>query len=209
MTEVFGSERNGLAFPVSDIDIRFVPIPREHDPFQERPPPTQEDRDECLRHLRRLFKKFHQEQKEFLNITLRHARYPLIAMYHRPSGLDIQIVLANDSAHQRNIIQLYMDDIPFLRKVYFLIRTMLDIRGLTDVFRGGFGSYSLFMMVVASIKLAPEPPRDAASALRHVLKFYADFDTYKKAISIDPPYIFDKAAEPIVSPDIRAKIDVN
>jgi len=105
-------------------------------------------------------------------------------------------------------MQEYMEKIPYLRELYWVVKTMFDTRGLSDVFRGGFGSYSLFMMVVASIKHAPKPPRDSARALLHFLDFWGNFDTTKHGVSIEPAHLFDKAKHPVLTDTQRARLQV-
>jgi non-canonical poly(A) RNA polymerase PAPD5/7 len=123
-------------------------------------------------------------------VRLRHARYPLISLMHKKSGLDIQIVASNDSSNSRQIIKQYMDEHPNLYAVFALIKSMLDIRGLTDVYRGGLGSYSLFMMIMAVLKMGPYTGTQtlAGSQLMTVLEFYTKLDTYKRGLTLHPPY---------------------
>ena len=101
----------------------------------------------------------------------------------------------------------YAEDYPYLYELYFVLKAALEIRGLTDVFRGGLGSYPLLMMLVASIKLNPHPRNDAAGALINFLEFYGSFDNTSKGISIDPPELFDKAEITVMSAKTKSKIE--
>ncbi|CAN9161581.1 unnamed protein product [Alternaria alternata] len=203
--EVFGSERTGIGMPLSDLDFRLVPKSESLDPAQARLPPSQTQRNKNIKMLQELRYAGFRNNKEYLLPVVRHARYPLISAQDARSGLDIQIVLANDTSISRVIMQGYMDEIPYLRELYCVVKTIFDTRGLSDVFRGGFGSYPLFMMVVASLKHTPSPPGDSARALLNFLHFWGKFDTAKRGISIEPAYFYDKAEHPVLTDVQRAK----
>ncbi|EUC49565.1 hypothetical protein COCMIDRAFT_84282 [Bipolaris oryzae ATCC 44560] len=205
--QVFGSERNGVAFATSDIDFRLMQPSWVADPEIDRLPPPKKEQSRRLSVLLALFhRNFKNHQSYFLS-TLRHARYPLITAQDRNSGIDVQIVLSNDTSMSTAMMKQYMDEIPYLRKLYYVVKTIFAIRGLSDVFRGGFGSYSIFMMLVASIKHAPHERQDAAGALLNFLSFYRDFDTTKNGISIDPVELFDKTQHPVVTKPVKEKLD--
>jgi non-canonical poly(A) RNA polymerase PAPD5/7 len=206
--EVFGSERTGTGMPLSDIDFRLVPQSESLDPAQARLPPSAAQRKENIKILQKLYNKNFRKGKTYILPVVRHARYPLISAQDRSSGLDIQIVLANDTSISRVIMQDYMAEIPYLRELYWIVKTIFDTRGLSDVFRGGFGSYSLFMMVVASIKHAPKRPKDSAHALFNFLDFWGNFDTSKQGISIEPAFFYDKALHPVLTDTQKAKLEV-
>ncbi|KAJ4992234.1 hypothetical protein SVAN01_02253 [Stagonosporopsis vannaccii] len=191
--EVFGSERTGIAFAGSDVDLRFIPKDVMSNAVQSKMPPNPVERNRRKRHLTRLHMHFLYRQREhYILPVLRWARYPLIAMQDRSSGLDIQVVLSNDTSTSRDYMQRYIQEYPYLPEVYSVIKAALDIRGLTDVFRGGVGSYSLFMMIVATLKLKPHPKNDAAGALQQCLRFWGNLNTASHGVSVEPPELFDK-----------------
>ncbi|KAE8839758.1 hypothetical protein PTNB73_04169 [Pyrenophora teres f. teres] len=204
--EVFGSQITGLALPTSDIDFRLRSQRQVEDPKLAIWPPPEDERRKCVATLRDLFFKVFKKKRCYILIALRHARYPLIAAQDQRSGLDVQIVLANDTWLSREIMAKYMQEIPYLQKLYSVVKTILNVRGLSDVFRGGFGSYSLFMMVVASIKHMPHPRNDAAGALMNFLQFWAELDTKTKGVSIKPVEFFDKIAYPVRTDTANAQI---
>ncbi|KAF2457514.1 hypothetical protein BDY21DRAFT_344053 [Lineolata rhizophorae] len=192
--ELFGSERTGLSLPVSDIDFRLMPNFGlfEGGSLPERAPRMRFRKQNTIT-LESLFPHFHRHP-DFILVVMRHARYPLISLQHRLSGIDVQVVCANDTKISRGYMQRYMEMYPALRTVYLILKVTLDIRGLEDVFRGGLGSYSLFMMVAASFKMHPEIPADDAGAhLVAFLNFWADFDPYKFGVALEPqPELFEK-----------------
>lgn len=138
---------------------------------------------------------------------MRWARYPLISLQDRASGLDIQIVLSNDTALSRQFMQRYMEEYSYLAQLYSVIKATLDVRGLSDVFRGGIGSYSLFMMIVASLKHHPHPRNDAAGALVYFLRFWGSFKADVHGLSIEPPEFLAKT-NPIMSGQALGHIEV-
>jgi non-canonical poly(A) RNA polymerase PAPD5/7 len=211
--EVFGSSRNGLGLASSDIDLRLYQDWDQSDangvenwmPAQPAilPPRGKVRRGNmrCLSRLQDLF----QKHPDYILCNIRHARYPLLHMQHVPSGIDIQIVCANDTSKQRARIAKYLEEEPHLFDIYTVLRTLLDVRGLTDVFRGGLGSYNILVMIVAALKdlqrngYRPStldkqewyhPKNDdekLAMDLAQVLGFYGRFlDTYKVGVIADP-----------------------
>ncbi|KAF2687926.1 hypothetical protein K458DRAFT_332404 [Lentithecium fluviatile CBS 122367] len=190
--EVFGSERTGIALATSDIDLRLM---RHEDLVDGRGkmPPDGEERRLLLKDLQTLHRKKFYGNRAYLMPVMRHARYPLISLQDRASGIDVQIVLSNDTSLSRELMQQYMQEFPFLRQLYSVVKTIFDARGLSDVFRGGFGSYTIFMMVVASLKHKPHKRNDAMGALLNFLRFWGHFDTTKQGVSIEPPILFDKS----------------
>lgn len=201
--EVFGSERTGLALATSDIDLRL--LKRDDVESHGRLPPGKQERKVLVNKLHKLFKKF-KSRGDYLMPTVRHARYPLISMQDRRSGLDIQIVLSNDTALSREFVHSYLHQYPILHPLYSVIKTIFDSRGLSDVFRGGFGSYSIFMMIVASLRHAPSKQSTAEEALIHFLRFWGHFDTSSQGVSIEPPEFFDKYKHPVVPEKVKVQI---
>lgn len=197
--EVFGSERTGIAFAASDIDLRLVPEDVISDSARSKLPPSLEERHRRTRDLRRLHSHLKwKHRQDYLLTAIRWARYPLISLQDKASGLDVQIVLSNDTSSSREFMQRYMDEYRYLLPTYSVIKAALDVRGLTDVFRGGIGSYSLFMMVVASIKHKPNPRNNAAAALHRFLGFWGNFKAEVNGVSIEPVELFNKSEQTVM-----------
>jgi non-canonical poly(A) RNA polymerase PAPD5/7 len=192
--EIIGSQRTGLATAVSDIDIRLgfsEEVLAETDTAADMAPRVRA-RNILVNDLRKLCKHF-EKSNDYKHVGLRHARYPLISMQHRKSGLDVQIVLSNDSALSRSYIDRYLAEMPSLLPVYTLLKATFDLRGLSDVYLGGLGSYSLFMLLVASLKLSQNVrPDDPAQQLLSFLSFFNKLDTYSQCVSVEPPRVFPK-----------------
>lgn len=207
--EVFGSERTGLALATSDIDLRLMKVSDVVRSEALVLPPSRSQRISLLDQIYRLRRKLLLEP-DYKDCTVLHARYPLLSLRDRASGLDVQIVLSNDTSLSRSIIQKYIQQYPYIRQVYSVVKVMFEIRGLSDTFRGGFGSYTIFMMIVASLRHCDpkEPPKTAAEGLRTFFSFWTTFDTTTKGISIEPAEFYDKATEAPMTDKVRAQLEV-
>jgi non-canonical poly(A) RNA polymerase PAPD5/7 len=207
--ETFGSERTGLALPTSDIDLRLTTKERMEDPAMSRLPPSSTERLALRRTLTKLYWQEMRLNTTYTSVEFRQARYPLISLQDEQSGLDVQIVLNNDTSLSREFTNKYLEEYPYLRQLYFVIKTIFDMRGLTDVFTGGIGSYSLFMMIVASIRGLPHKRHDAAGGLLNFLRFYSNFDCTKNGIQIEPWWIFDKAQHSVLTDKVVKQLKVS
>ena len=180
------------------------------DAAQAKLPPTPEERAQLRKDLRYLHTKLMREHRyTYLLPRIRWARYPLISLQDRASGLDVQIVLSNDTSISREFIQRYITEYDYLPQLYSVIKATLDIRGLSDVFRGGVGSYSLFMMIVASLKHKPHPRNDAAGALTFFLRFWGSFRAEEHGVSIEPVEFFDKSEQLVMHAKAIGHIEVS
>ena len=178
--ETFGSQELGIATVLSDIDVRISFREGGSDPRQ------------LLRRMSTVEYALMQHP-DYMLVSLRAAKYPIINAQHKHTGIDIQIVSAPDTNAQREAMEHYLQTIPHLRSVYMVLKTALGIRGLVDVFNGGIGSYGLFMMLAASLQRPhKDPPKSAAACLLRFLDFYSDLDMGKYAVSVSPPKLFKK-----------------
>lgn len=181
-SEVFGSERTGLASALSDIDVR---LDCEAD--------DSEVKHQILKTKTRALQAAMNQSEDYTLVTARYGRFPIINAAHRTTGMHLQIVAAPSTAPQDDITLRYMAELPHLRSLYLLLRSALGARNLVDVFNGGTGSYGLFIMLVASIKRpSNNPPQTMAQQLLRFLDFYADLDTHEYGISLTPPKLIKK-----------------
>jgi non-canonical poly(A) RNA polymerase PAPD5/7 len=102
-----------------------------------------------------------------------------------------------------------MVEFPYLPQLYSVLKAQLDVRGLSDVFRGGIGSYSLFMMIVASLKHKSHPPNNASGALMHFLRFWSQFRTEEHSVSIEPVEFFAKSEQLVMHEKALSHIEVS
>ena len=193
--ELFGSQSTQLADPTSDLDFRLRHDDLEREPGQRGPSPTRPVAKRIM--LGRLWKHFSvfNQSMVFYRCEVRYGQFPLVQLNHYKTGLEIQIVSCNDTVSSREYVKSYLTEFPALRPLYLVVKTMLSSRGLNDVFKGGLGSYSIFMMVVASLKFNSGIRVDELGRLLlSFLRFYSELDTYKLGVSVDPPSTFEKRA---------------
>lgn len=210
-TDVYGSHVTGLALPMSDVDIRV-----HRDDFKEGESDLSfSDEDPALVHnegdptlapnsgdstltsnealpIEALVESF-KERSDFTNIRFySSARAPLLAVTHARTGMDVQIVAGPSTKHSQEVVRTYLAQYPNLKALYSVVKTMFDMRDLTDVYNGGFGSYSIFMMIIASLAKSGQQNKSIGQQLLDVLDFIGNFDTINSGISVEPPMNFPK-----------------
>ena len=206
--EVFGSERTGMPFALSDIDFRLI----HPDDVKEIPPApldTSTEYKPMLKDLWTLRHKVFSDKDRYNRPDVRVTRYPLLIVRDRASGIDVQIVLSRNTASSRELMERYKTEWPYIRQLHAVVKAMFDQRGFTDVYHGGFGSYAIFMMIVASLQHHANRRQDAAGALLNFLHYWAYFDTRAHGVSVSPPGYFDKNEHPVLTERIRAQIAVS
>ncbi|KZF21734.1 hypothetical protein L228DRAFT_269189 [Xylona heveae TC161] len=189
-----GSSVTGLALPLSDLDFQLG-LPKEEDKGDDRGPSAR--RPEIVkRTMRRLqgLAAFMRNTGRYEDLAFHGFRIPIINGTHRATGLSIQITATDDSIASQEYVRNYLAEFPAARPLQILLKSALNMRGLSEVYQGGLGSYSLFMMVVAGLKLNPLPREHGylAKQLLHFLQFWSELDCQNKGVSVDPPGIFEK-----------------
>jgi non-canonical poly(A) RNA polymerase PAPD5/7 len=213
LLEVFGSERTGLALAISDIDLRLYDASLPTETLESQLPPDVAQRRALLNVLHDLRKAL-VRRPEYSQCEITYSRIPLIDLVDKETKVRVQIVLSNDTSLARENMAKYMRDYPCLREVFMLIKSMFEIRCLTDVFYGGFGTYSLFYMIVASILQAQkENPKlyknpDAATVFLKFLGFWGSHRTDLTGISIEPFHMFPKDKEVVMNDRTKSRMTV-
>lgn len=203
---LLGSRRTGLATPISDFDFTLkLPVslpktwilPRTDTGTSETRSSGHAIKRKAVNALRKVDRHFRSSNRFSNTDFVRYARVPIIRTKHIATGLDVQIqTMAPYQAAQEYTVA-YMSEFPSLRPLFIALRHCLEIRDLTTVFKGGLGSYSIFMMIVTALKHSSGKfaPDDLASQLLHVLDFYGSADLYNTGFSADPPRVFEKKKE--------------
>jgi DNA polymerase sigma len=184
-TELVGSRATGLALPRSDIDLQISPKS------------TTTFRPNHRRFLKEVFEAVSHDKDGshgLVDIELVKATTPIIRAVHCATDLKVQLQIADDGLVSKKYVQNYIAEFPNLQPLYTLIRSMLEIRGLTGVFGGGVGSYTIVMMVVASLKHshASSSTDDLSKQLFYFFDMFLDTNFSKTCISVDPPTVYYK-----------------
>jgi len=194
--ERFGSSVTGLAMPMSDVDIRL--FPRDFVlPLNRNPRTTDPETRAFLKLLDRVQVAL-EDHRDFTLVVQHYGRFPLIGATHLPTGLSVQVVMSQDTSASREIVKRYTQTHPTLRALYAVVKTVLDVRGLADVWYGGLGSYAVFMLVAASLKHTDPKGKKTClvDQLMAFLDFVARLNTDQMGLSVEPPRLFKKKSQP-------------
>lgn len=190
--EVFGSERTGLALATSDIDMRLIPYKAGFKVFGNR----SMFRPHVLRkHVRKLYwlHTAFQKSKDFTDCEVIHARFSLLSMRHESTGLEIQIVLCDDTSYSDGVIQSIIERHQNFKQVFGLLKTAFNVHGLDDALSGGIRSYCLLVMLIASFETRlNDGNKSSAESLLEFLEYWSNFDSYSKGVCAYPYQVFSK-----------------
>lgn len=192
--KTLGSRSTGLATPISDFDLSFSVGATRHGSNEA------EQRATSPGLIRKAVSSLRQVERDLRSSTklrdtvLVLARIPIIETRHCTTGLRIQIQTMAGYQSALEYSAAYLKELPSLRPLFIVLRYCLEIRGLTTVYEGGLGSYSLLMMIVNALKHASGSfaSDDLAGQLLYVLYFYGSADLYNHGFSVNPPRVFDK-----------------
>ncbi|WPH00327.1 Hypothetical protein R9X50_00315200 [Acrodontium crateriforme] len=148
-TEPFGSGRIGLGSPQSDIDLRLFNSAEAIDVQNNTLPSTKRSR----KALRRVMERINKNHLQWASCQLRPGKIPIINTRHEQTGVAVQIVAAPSTHRQQEVSERYLEEVPHLRSIYSVLHTALNMRGMGDVWKGGPGSYGLFIWIATILRL--------------------------------------------------------
>ena len=191
---LLGSRSTGLAAPISDFNYRMDIDSPKRSSTNLSPELITNAAKSTRRHVLEGIWRGLKESKDIATTKLVFAPVPIIKCRHRATGLRIQFEINSLSQASQQYTAAYLSEFPSLRPLYILIRHFLEIRGLTAVSRGGLGSYTILIMIVAALKHSGGEfsPNDLGGQLLHVLKFYGNANLYDNGFSIEPSRTFNK-----------------
>ena len=191
---LLGSRSTGLAAPTSDFNYRIdIDYPEQSSTNGSPEVITRTAKSTRKRVIEGIWRGL-KESKDIATTKLVFAPVPIIKCRHHATGLRIQFETMSPSQASQQYTAAYLSEFPSLRPLYILIRHFLEIRGLTAVSRGGLGSYTILMMIVAALKdsRGEFAPDDVGGQLLHVLNFYGNANLYDNGFSVEPPRTFKK-----------------
>ncbi|KAF2664468.1 hypothetical protein BT63DRAFT_90232 [Microthyrium microscopicum] len=178
-SQIFGSTVTGTALATSDVDIRVYDKNNSETWWS----PSRAAKLKAFKLLRAIGTNL--PKQGFTWPKLVYARYPLITTVHKRSGVLVQVVACNTSKIPISLVKGYQKHAHF-RPMYAFIKSMLHIRGLTDVFSGGLGSYPLVVMVATTLKLQDSANTGLTQNLLKYLDYWGNLDTYHLAVCASP-----------------------
>lgn len=194
--EVVGSRSTGLDMPNSDIDFNICSpnLPKEREAFTRGPSPGRpEVRKVAEKHLREVANLMYRDKRFTIGAVIA-ARIPIVVATHNQTGLKLQFQCTIERAISEEYARYYQSEYPSLRALYYLVRMILEVRGLSETVNGGLGSYATSMMVVAALKIheGTYDRKDFGNQYLQFLELFSTTDFYTTGLSVDPPEKFTK-----------------
>ncbi|TKA54896.1 hypothetical protein B0A55_13418, partial [Friedmanniomyces simplex] len=153
-------------------------------------------------------------------VVIARAKVPIIKFPDKLTGIKVDISFENDSGIVANdIFQRWKTQYPAMPVVVVLVKQLLAMRNLNEVYTGGIGGFTTICLVVSMMQLMPELQSDSADPRLHYgellmnfLDLYGNkFDIRSTGIRMEPPGYFNKISNPAPkqNPDRLTIIDPN
>lgn len=123
------------------------------------------------------------------------ARVPIIKLVDRETGLRVDVSFENNSGLiAQRTFEDWKQQYPAMPIIVSLIKQFLVMRGMSEVFSGGLGGYSVICLVVSVIRHLQQkkgPEWDQLNHLDHILMEFLihygeEFDRYGTGIQMEP-----------------------
>ena len=133
------------------------------------------------------------------------AKVPIIKFCDKRTGIKIDISFENDTGLVANkTFRQWKDQYPDMPIIVVLIKQLLAMRGLNEVFTGGLGGFSIICLVVSMLQhlseaesAAIDPEQRHAVLLLRFLNIYGnEFDVKRTGIVMNPGTTFNKITHP-------------
>lgn len=138
-------------------------------------------------------------------VVIPSARVPLVKFADKKTGIKVDISFENSSGIVANgTFQRWKELYPAMPVVVVLIKQLLAMRGLNEVFKGGIGGFTIICLVVSMLQLMPQAQSGSMNGQAHYgellmafLRLYgSEFNHTRIGIRFNPPGYFDKQREP-------------
>lgn len=165
--DVFGSQATGLCLPTSDIDIAIQLNDDEGMTADDEKTKSKEDKQEQeldemkkwdvpggspLRRLAVALRKEWLPELSYLEV-IENTRVPLVKFTHEPTNISVDVCFDQTTGPQAaKLMHQYMDALPPLRPLTFVLKYFMAARGLNQPYTGGVGSFLLQMMIVSFLQ---------------------------------------------------------
>lgn len=139
-------------------------------------------------------------------VAITRAKVPIVKFVDRQTGIKVDVSFENDSGLIGNrTFEEWKAKFPAMPTLVMLIKQLLAMRGLNDVFTGGLGGFSTICLVVSMMQLMPEiqsgnmdPRQHYGDLLLNFLDLYGNkLDIVRTGIKMNPPGYFDKTRSQI------------
>ena len=138
-------------------------------------------------------------------VVIAKAKVPIVKFPDKMTGIKVDISFENDSGIIANkTFEQWKQQYPAMPVVVVLVKQLLAMRGLNEVYTGGIGGFTTICLVVSMMQLMPELQSEGVDAREHYgellmnfLDLYGNkFDTHRTGIRMSPPGYFDKVRDP-------------
>lgn len=156
--KVFGSQATGLLLPTSDIDV--VIILKEEEESEKKQGKDKEDMENYdvtdasskspLLRLGTALREAWYDDLEYLEV-IEKTRVPLVKL--TIYGLSMDVCFNQENGPKAaQLMKTYLQAMPPLRPLTFVLKYFLASRGLNEPYSGGIGSYMLQLMIVSFLQ---------------------------------------------------------
>jgi non-canonical poly(A) RNA polymerase PAPD5/7 len=159
--DVFGSQATGLCLPTSDIDIAIIEFEKEDDNETMEKDAGNEQNEmknwdkPTGSPLQRLGEALRQKWTTDLSYleVIENTRVPLVKFTYGPTNISVDVCFNQQTGKQAaKLMKQYMDAMPPLRPLTFVLKYFMASRGLNQPYTGGVGSYLLQVMIVSFLQ---------------------------------------------------------
>jgi non-canonical poly(A) RNA polymerase PAPD5/7 len=165
--DVFGSQATGLCLPTSDIDIAIQLNEEENSGADDEKAKSDKNKEEQeldemekwdiptgspLHRLAATLRKEWLPELSYLEV-IENTRVPLVKFTFGPSKIAVDVCFNQKTGPQAaKLMHQYMDALPPLRPLTFVLKYFMAARGLNQPYTGGVGSFLLQMMIVSFLQ---------------------------------------------------------